>query len=101
MNAIEKTLLEIIAEIKRIDLGELNLEYKQDFINDLEIDSLDAVNITVEIGERFGFSFGEEIDDLDALSSFGSLIALIERRATIDVSSSLPDETQETKSDNN
>ena len=101
MNTIEKTLLEIIAEIKRLDLGELQIEHQQDFINDLAIDSLDAVNITIEIGERFGFSFGEDIDDLDALSSFGSLIALIERRATIDVSSSSPDATQERKSDRN
>jgi len=81
--AIRDKVVEIIARVKRVQPSELNLADDQDFITDLAIDSLDAVNLTVELGKTFGFSFGEEIDDLDALATFGGLIGLVERRATV------------------
>lgn len=83
--AIRTKIVEIIARVKRVPPSELDIADDQNFISDLAIDSLDAVSLTSELSETFGFSFGEEIDDLDALESFGGLVGLVERRATVPV----------------
>lgn len=80
---IRNKVIEIVARVKRVEPQALGITDQQDFISDLAIDSLDAVNLTIELGSTFGFSFGEELEDLDALSSFGSLLTLVERRSTI------------------
>jgi acyl carrier protein len=82
---IRSKVIELIARVKRVKQSDLELADEQDFIADLAIDSLDAVNLTIDLGRTFGFSFGEHLEDLDALASLGGLVGLVSRRATINV----------------
>jgi len=72
----------MLAQIKQVEPETIDVHDDDDFMTTLGIDSLDAVELTIEIGERFGFVFGEDIDDINALQSFGSLIQLTNQRMT-------------------
>lgn len=79
-SATTDRLLGILAEIKKVDVGSFSLSLDDDFLTILNIDSLDAVQLTMRIASEFGFNFGEDIDDINALSSVGALAALIDAR---------------------
>ena len=81
MDVTSRKLKEIIASIKKIPVSDVDLNFDDDFIQKYNLDSLDSVALTIEMGSIFGISFGEQIDDIDALSSFGLLVNLIESRA--------------------
>ena len=81
-SAVETSLIEVIAVIKKIDVCDINLKKDDDFMKKINLDSLDAVQLTVKLNEKFGFQFGAERNDLDALNTFGSLVELILNRAT-------------------
>ena len=66
---------------KKIPASNFDLNFEDDFIQKYNLDSLDSVALTIEMSSIFGISFGEQVDDIDALSSFGSLVNLIESRA--------------------
>ncbi|WP_428086910.1 acyl carrier protein [Candidatus Thioglobus sp.] len=80
MDITSRKLKGIIASIKKIPVSDVDLNFEDDFIQKYNLDSLDSVALTIEMGSIFGISFGEQIDDIDALSSFGSLVNLIESR---------------------
>lgn len=71
----------ILSEIKGYDVRPALAE-QDDFIVALNLDSLDAVELTVRLGSDFGVEFGAEPEDLEALESLQSLVALVERRST-------------------
>jgi acyl carrier protein len=81
MDVTSRKLKGIIASIKKIPVSNVDLNFDDDFIQKYNLDSLDSVALTIEMGSIFGISFGEQIDDIDALSSFGLLVNLIESRA--------------------
>jgi acyl carrier protein len=74
-------LIAILAGIKKLDSHSLSFSSDDDFLLILNFDSLDSVQLTMRISSEFGFNFGEEIDDIDALGSFGALVRLVEARA--------------------
>ncbi|GAU67362.1 polyketide synthase [Streptomyces sp. NBRC 110611] len=78
---IRESLLTILGGIKRRDVRAA-LEEDDNFMRALHLDSLDAVELTVRLGGEFGFEFGTEAEDLDALQGLGALTALVARRAT-------------------
>ncbi|NYT27623.1 MAG: acyl carrier protein [Candidatus Thiodubiliella endoseptemdiera] len=73
--------MEIIATIKKINTCDIHIKKEDDFMKKINLTSLDAVQLTVALNEKFDFQFGSERDDLDALNSFGGLIDLILDRA--------------------
>jgi acyl carrier protein len=77
---IADRLTTIIADIKKIESKDLSFAPGDDFLSILNIDSLDSVQLTMRITSEFGFNFGEEIDDIDALGSFGGLATLVHAR---------------------
>ncbi len=79
--AIRNQIIEIVARVKRVKPAALDIADDQDFISSLAIDSLDAVNLTIELSQTFGFTFGEELEDIEALASFGRLVNLVHQRA--------------------
>lgn len=74
-------LINIIAEIKKIPVNSIELIASDDFITKYNLDSLDSVTLTVRISSEFGVNFGESMDDIDALATFGTLVELIESRS--------------------
>jgi len=80
---VSDKLLGILAEIKKVDPATLSFSPDDDFLTVLNIDSLDSVQLTIRIANVFGFNFGEDIDDIDALESYGKLVQLIETRGRV------------------
>lgn len=79
--AVRSRLAQTLGEIKKRDVT-AELEQDDNFMRVLNLDSLDAVELTVRLGSDYGIEFGEEAEDLDALESLTTLVALVERRAT-------------------
>lgn len=78
--AIRDELVTVLTQIKGRDVGP-ELADDDDFVRRLNLDSLDAVELTVRLGSDFGVEFGEEAEDLDALESLQALVALVARRS--------------------
>jgi len=77
-NNIEKEILSIISDVSGFDLEEITLE--TNLANDLEIDSIKAIEITVAIEKKFKISIRDEdipniITVKDSLVSAKNLIA--------------------------
>jgi acyl carrier protein len=79
--AVRTRLAQTLSEIKKRDVT-ADLDQDDNFMRVLNLDSLDAVELTVRLGGDYGIEFGEEAEDLDALESLSTLVALVERRAT-------------------
>jgi acyl carrier protein len=77
---IQITLKKIIADVKRIDGSTIDLNNADDFITKFSLSSMDAVAMSIQVAQKFGFGFGQEAEDIDSLASFGSLVKLIEKR---------------------
>lgn len=75
-----QSLMKIIADIKKLPVDTIELSDSDDFITKYNLDSLDSVSLTVQISSKLGVNFGESMDDIDALASFGTLVELIESR---------------------
>jgi acyl carrier protein len=76
---IREDLVRILGEVKKSDVR-AKLEHDDNFMRSLNMDSLDAVELIGRLGREFGFEFGAEADDLDALESLTALTALVVRR---------------------
>lgn len=73
LDQVECKLKAIIAEIKRLPVNSIALSKEDDFLAMYDLSSMDAVSLSIEINQIFGFGFGESIDDIDSLVSFGAL----------------------------
>ena len=69
-----------LGAIKQRNVGS-ELDQDDNFMIVLNLDSLDAVELTVQINDRYGIEFGAESTDLDALASLSALVDLVIRRA--------------------
>ncbi|GJF28389.1 hypothetical protein KNE206_10890 [Kitasatospora sp. NE20-6] len=78
--SVRDRLADTLSLIKKRDVS-AELDQDDNFMRVLNLDSLDAVELTVRLGSDFGIEFGAEPDDLDALESLTALVALVERRA--------------------
>ena len=76
-------LTSILEEIKQLPNGSLLIGENDDFLRVLEMDSIDAVELTLQLDSQFGLDFGQDPDDLDALARFGSLVDLILARGNV------------------
>ncbi|MCY4044257.1 MAG: phosphopantetheine-binding protein [Cellvibrionales bacterium] len=79
---VKEKLIQLISSIKGKTVESIGpLPDTEDFISTLSFDSIESVKLTLEIGTVFNIDFGEDIDDVDSLSSIGSLAEQIHRRA--------------------
>jgi acyl carrier protein len=77
-NNIEKEIVSIISDVSGFDLDEIALE--TNLANDLEIDSIKAIEITVAIEKKYKISIRDEdipniVTVKDAVESAANLIA--------------------------
>jgi len=79
-DTVRNELLQMLGAIKRRDVR-ADLTNDENFMRVLNLDSLDAVELTVKINDRFGVEFGAEASDLDALDNLTALVDLVRRRA--------------------
>ncbi|MBC9716066.1 acyl carrier protein [Streptomyces sp. TRM66268-LWL] len=81
VESVREGLAGILGSIKKRDVS-AELAQDENFMRALNLDSLDAVELTVRLGTDYGVEFGAEAEDLDALESFSALVDLVVRRAT-------------------
>ena len=77
-NDIEKEIISIISDVSGFDVEEINLE--TNLANDLEIDSIKAIEITVAIEKKYKISIRDEdipniITVKDSIEAARNLIA--------------------------
>ena len=72
---MKEKLLEILAE--QLDMEASELTDDKSFTDDLDMDSLDMVEMTVELEQELGVSFEQE--QLAEIKTIGELVALIEK----------------------
>ena len=76
---VSKKAIAVIAEYKEVDESSISLDTK---LKDLEMDSLDALNLIFELEEEFDLSFPDEaIPDEKSLETgtIGDLVAGLEK----------------------
>lgn len=74
-NQIEKDIISIIAEISDIDAVEINSD--SNFFNDLKIDSIKAIEITVAIEKKFSISVRDE--DVPKIATVKQAVDLVNK----------------------
>lgn len=75
--AVASELHTVLARVKQLAPGSFRLADGDDFLRELDMDSIDAVELTIELDAVFDVGFGQEPDDVDCLKSFGSLVDLV------------------------
>lgn len=75
MTDIAKTVKEIVAEHLMVE--ESKVVDEASFLDDLEADSLDTVELVLSFEERFDIEIPD--DDMDGITTVGDAIKLIER----------------------
>jgi len=66
---------EIVSEQMGVDKGEINMETS--FVNDLNADSLDTVELVMELEDEFDMSIPDE--EAEKLQTVGAAVAFIEK----------------------
>lgn len=77
-------LVSILAAIKKLPRDAVEgAVAADDFLHALGMDSIDAVELTVQLDMVFELGFGQDPDDLDRLASFESLVDLVVERGRL------------------
>jgi acyl carrier protein len=79
MNSIKSRIFRIIADIKTIDVDEIQLSEVDDFLTKYDLDSMSTVMLCLEICQAFGVQFGREMQDIESLQSFGTLCLRVQQ----------------------
>jgi len=87
-DAVTGRLLSMLADIKQTSRDSMTFQDEDDFLQMLDMDSIDAVELTLQLDAVFSLGFGEDPDDVDHLGSFGGLVDLVMTRGRLDA---LPD----------
>jgi acyl carrier protein len=77
----------LLASIKHLPPESVDVGNDDDFLHLLGMDSIDAVELTVQLDLVFDLGFGTDPDDLDRLADFGSLVDLVATRGRLEASS--------------
>ena len=77
MDEIETKVIEIVSEQMGVDKGEINRD--TNFVQDLNADSLDTVELVMEFEDEFGMSIPDE--EAEKLATVGDALRYIEERA--------------------
>lgn len=82
---VATALVSILAKLKRVSPVGLLFDDHDDFLRQMGMDSIDAVDLTLELDATFEVGFGREHDDVDHLTSFGGLVDLVLARGRLEV----------------
>ncbi len=74
---IEEKVFQIVSEQLSVDKGELSRETS--FVNDLNADSLDTVELVMELEDEFDMTIPDE--EAEKLATVGDAISYIEKSA--------------------
>ncbi len=74
---IEEKVIQIVSEQLSVDKGELSRETS--FVNDLNADSLDTVELVMELEDEFDMTIPDE--DAEKLATVGDAIQYIEKNS--------------------
>ncbi len=74
---IEEKVLQIVSEQLSVDKGELSRETS--FVNDLNADSLDTVELVMELEDEFDMTIPDE--EAEKLATVGDAIQYIEKNS--------------------
>lgn len=75
------SLRKILAKLKQVNIDELSFRDDDNFLEILNMDSLDSVEFTLCLNEEFDIVFGDDINDIDSLNSFGGLVKMVLARS--------------------
>lgn len=78
MNKVEKTIAKIIADQLGIDQSSISLN--QCLAHDLEADSLDVIEIVMEIEDEFSIQISEE--EMDSTKTVKDIADLVKRHSS-------------------
>jgi NADH dehydrogenase (ubiquinone) 1 alpha/beta subcomplex 1 len=78
MDEVSSELAIIIKQIKNLD--NFVLDDESNFIDELNMDSLDTIQLIVLMQEKFNIKFGVKEDDIDSLQKFNRLVELVYNR---------------------
>lgn len=73
--SVEKEVIAIISDVSGFDVEEITLNTK--IMQDLEVDSIKTIEITVAIEKKFGISVRDE--DVPAITTVQDAIAVVEK----------------------
>lgn len=82
--AVERAIVGILANLKDVSPDDIVLGDNDDFLRVLDLDSIDAVELTACLDASFDVRFGAAPDDLDRLACFGSIVDLVLDRGCLD-----------------
>ncbi len=75
-------ILETIKEhLKQRGIEADNVDFDSDFSNDLGVDSLDLVEMTLGLEERYGIEIPD--DEIENVSKVGDAVDLIQRKLSV------------------
>lgn len=78
MNITEK-VAEIICRVADISKEQINVSHNINLITDLNLDSIKIVELIVVLENEFDINITDEYLDLNIISNFNELVALVER----------------------
>jgi acyl carrier protein len=74
---MEQKLKELIAENMDVDVNDISRE--SNFVEDFGVDSLEMVELVVELEQQFGVLITNE--ELATVKTFGDLLAFVEKKS--------------------
>lgn len=73
---MEEKVIKLISDATKIDLAKINME--TNFVDDLNLDSLDIVELMMKMEDEFGVEIPEE--DAEGLKSVKDVVTYLEKK---------------------
>ncbi|EQC45641.1 acyl carrier protein [Bacteriovorax sp. Seq25_V] len=73
---MEEKVIKLVSDATKIDIAKINLETS--FVDDLNLDSLDIVELMMKMEDEFGVEIPEE--DAEGLKSIKDVVTYLEKK---------------------
>ena len=80
MNVVSENLKKVISEIVKLSINSDKINETTNLLSDLGFDSIQIVQLIVEVEEQFGIEISDDDLDIANLSIYGKLLAMIEEK---------------------
>lgn len=71
---VEKVVLELLRAKFQGNPDEIEVKAETDIFAEYGLDSMDVLDFTLQLSKKLDISFGESIDDIESLVTFGTLL---------------------------